>query len=122
MLILAVLVLALLFAFSRTLFLDTAEVHIPAPETGQDTQSGTSPEDIGGGAGYQSVKVNADTVQAVIASLSRPLSYDRDIVVETYWGETGYGVTNVHAWVSGDFTRIRRSCRAAASATPSRRG
>ncbi len=106
-LILAILVLALFFAFSRTLFLDTAEVHIPPPETGGQTQPGSPAQEGPEDPEYLPVKVDKDTVQAVIASLSRPNSYDRDVTVETYWGESGYGIVKVHAWVSGGFTRIQ---------------
>lgn len=44
------------------------------------------------------VEVTPDTVQSVIATLSRPESYARTLLVTLYWGDSGSGERQVKLW------------------------
>lgn len=44
------------------------------------------------------VEVTPDTVQSVVATLSRPESYSRALTVTLYWGESGRGDQHVQMW------------------------
>jgi hypothetical protein len=52
------------------------------------------------------VLVTPDTVQDVIATLARPASYSRDIMVESFW-EGGFAVFNLSAAVSRGAVALR---------------
>lgn len=61
------------------------------------------------GTGYfQRVEVTPDTVQAVIATLSRSTSYFRELTVETFW-VGGTSLLPVQAWVEGDWSLTRKA-------------
>jgi len=52
------------------------------------------------------VEVTPETVQAVIADLSRPDVYSRDVVIESYW-EGGYAKYIIDVSVKNDLTSLR---------------
>ena len=54
------------------------------------------------------VEISPDTVQAAIATLSRPESYRRTITLEQFWGN-GSGSYEVTATVSGSWSRTDRT-------------
>lgn len=54
------------------------------------------------------VEITPETVQAAVATLSRPESYRRTITVEQFWGESS-GTYEVTATVSGGWTRTDRT-------------
>lgn len=66
------------------------------------TQSGAA----GIGGGDLVVEVTPQTVQSVIATLTRPESYYREITLETFWGEEGSAAAVAEVWVDGGYTRI----------------
>ena len=51
------------------------------------------------------VEVNPDTVQSVIATLSRPESYSRSLTVTLYWGDSGSGEQQVELWADSGWTK-----------------
>ena len=51
------------------------------------------------------VEVNPDTVQSVIATLSRPESYSRSLLVTLYWGRDGSGEQQVKLWADRGWTK-----------------
>lgn len=64
----------------------------------------TADSSVGGG-GVQTVEVTPETVQAVIACLSRAESYSRTMTVETFWSG-GSDSREVQVWVHGGSTKI----------------
>ncbi|MFR6380611.1 MAG: hypothetical protein ACLUNZ_13365 [Evtepia sp.] len=63
-------------------------------------------QDIPGAEGkaFLPVEVTPDTVQKVIASLSRPESYYRQLTVGLYWNG-GSGGSQVEIWADGGYVR-----------------
>lgn len=51
------------------------------------------------------VEVTPDTVQSVIATLSRPESYSRTMNVTLYWGENGKGTREVRVWADDGYVK-----------------
>lgn len=62
-----------------------------------------------------SADVNTNTVQVVIASLQRPKSYSREIIVESYWSG-GSVVYQLQCWVRPEGSKIIRTSSAGGSA------
>ena len=80
--------------------------YITLPETSQNSSQTTDTEDFSENA-LTSITVTPDTVQAAIATLSRPEHYRRTVTVEQFWnGGSGAYETNVS--VSGSWTRMDR--------------
>lgn len=91
---------AIFTSFGRSLFaLNTPEVILPSADTGPEERPGAA----SGGQTYQRVEVTPQTVTGVIATLSRPASYYRDLNVETFW-EGGSSSTQVQVWADGGWT------------------
>lgn len=63
-------------------------------------------QDLAGAEGktFLPVEVTPDTVQEVIASLSRPENYYRQLTVGLYW-DGGSGGSQVEIWADGDYVR-----------------
>ena len=104
--IVTVLIAAAIFAsFGRRWFAkDLPEIVLPSPDASQGSSSGSSsaqtPSDQ-----LQRVEVTPETVQSIIASLSRQSSYYREVTVETYL-EDGASVSSaVQVWTDGAWTR-----------------
>ena len=96
---------AMFTSFGRSLFaLNTPAVVLPDPNSaGSESISGdsqTSPDH------YQRVEVTEQTVQNVIATLSRPDSYYREITVETFWTD-GSSSLPVQVWHDDGWTHTR---------------
>ena len=51
------------------------------------------------------VEVTPDTVQSVIATLSRPESYSRSMTVTLFWGENGRGDQQVQMWADDGWVK-----------------
>lgn len=51
------------------------------------------------------VEVTPDTVQSVVATLSRPESYSRALTVTLYWGEEGKGDQQVQMWADSGWVK-----------------
>ncbi len=79
------------------------------PDVSEPVDSGGSPEGSPGleNHNYIPIEVTADTVQSVIATLSRPASYYRELTVETMWGDglDEKGTTSVKVWTDGKFVK-----------------
>ena len=56
----------------------------------------------GGGDAALPLEVTPETVQSVIATLSRPANYARSLTVTLYWGENGRAESSVRVWADGD--------------------
>ncbi|MBR2667466.1 MAG: hypothetical protein IKD96_04820 [Oscillospiraceae bacterium] len=98
-----VIVAAVLVAFGHSLFLRTAPVLLPSPEDGAAQPGSIS----AGDTDVLRVGVTPETVQAVIATLSRPESYARTLTMEYFWGESGSGSASAQVWVQNDCMRLR---------------
>lgn len=97
-LIAAIIAVAVLSSFGLGLFApDTAEIVLPTPAP--------SPSPGGESGGAVRVEVTPETVQSVIATLSRPESYGRTVTVQDLWGEEELGSTTAQVWVDGGWTR-----------------
>lgn len=102
-----VLITAAMFtSFGRSLF----ATHIPSVVLPDGTASssqapGSSSEDPFGQ--YIRVAVTPETVQAVIASLTRSDSYYRELTVETFW-PGGSSQSSVQVWTDGGWSHIQQ--------------
>lgn len=95
---------AMFTSFGRSMFaLNTPKVVLPSP--GLSGVDGSAPP---GFALYQPVEVTPQTVTGVTATLSRPSSYYRELVVERFW-DGGASSSHVETWVDGGWTHIRQS-------------
>jgi hypothetical protein len=99
-----VLVAALLYSFGLNLFSKTPQLELadPSKTDGQPTAS----SDLGAAAGI-TVDVNTETVQSVIASLSRYESYYRSLTVTYAWGDSENAQLDIQIWEDGGWTRTQ---------------
>ena len=104
--IVVVIVAALFVSFGRSLFgVNTPSVVLPDASGGADNSLGS-----GGSSqadSYHRVEVTPQTVQDVIATLSRPDSYYRELTVQTFWSG-GSSSTQVQVWVDGGWSHSRQ--------------
>ena len=81
------------------------------PDISAPVPSGAGPgEDQNPDRGnYVRIEVTPETVQSVIATLERPLSYYRELTVETIWGddESDRSTAEIQVWSDNGFTRTR---------------
>ncbi|MCI8303988.1 MAG: hypothetical protein HFF52_05090 [Lawsonibacter sp.] len=102
--IVALIVGAMFTSFGRGLFaLNTPQVVLPSSSTSSEDPPGSAAP----GQTYQRVDVTPQTVTGVIATLSRPLSYYRELTVETFW-TGGSSSTQVQVWEDGGWTHSRQ--------------
>ena len=107
-LVAVVIVLAVLASFAM-LFIGgrSPEVVLPPVSTGASETA----EPSGGGGGLTKVEATPETVQNIIATLTRPESYTRTVTVRQYWpdetAENGMAqaATTAQVWVDGGWTR-----------------
>lgn len=99
---LAVAVLALMLGRSLN---RTAHITLPSSDPPRDASAGDGADDSGA---LTVVEITPETVQAAIASLSRPENYVRNVTVEYLW-EGGGGTHELTATVLGPWTRTDRS-------------
>ena len=104
--VIVVIVGAMFTSFGRSLFLlNTPSVELP------DTSSQPGDSSSQGGSSssgqLQTVEVTPETVQNVIATLTRTDSYYRELTVETFWTE-GSSSTPVQVWVDGSWSHSRQ--------------
>ena len=106
----AVLALAVLASFTLRIFASNAPDLVLPPESVADV-GGEELDDPFEGSVLR-VEVTVDTVQEVIATLSRPASYFRELQLESFWPddsqERGWAgaVTQAQVWVEGGDTRV----------------
>lgn len=81
----------------------TAHITLPPSDPPRDPSAG----DAGPSSHVTVVEITPETVQAAIASLSRPESYGRSMTVEYLW-EGGGGAHELYTIVRGPWTRVDR--------------
>lgn len=91
----------MLYRFSPSAKVDTAQVLLPTPVPSLSPEESQS----GGEGQVQLVSVTPDTVQAVIGTLSRADSYARTLVFESFW-QGGSSARSIDVWVRGDNARF----------------
>ena len=96
----AVLLIVVVLILMRGTLRETAMIVLPEmPADSSGTEGGASQN------GLHVISVTPQTVQAAISTLDRPVAYQRQQVVETFWSNgSGRSVSQVS--VSGDYTRI----------------
>jgi hypothetical protein len=72
------------------------------------TEEAAQPPGDVGNASLRFVAVGPDNVQEVVATLSRPETYSRDIMIESYWENGGKAVYHISASVTGGVTSLKR--------------
>ena len=98
--IVALMVAAIVTSFGRALFAArTPDVILPSPSTGSGDVSSAGDQE----QNYQRVEVTTQTVTGVIATLSRPASYYRELTVETFW-TGGSSAAQVQVWTDGGWS------------------
>lgn len=104
LLIAVVIAAALLASFGPAIFNGGME-KIVLPSVGTPNESGAPDiSDVGNGR-FVPVSVTPDTVQNVIATLERPASYGRTMILDTFSGGQQYTAT-AKVWVDGGWTRV----------------
>jgi hypothetical protein len=79
---------------------DDSEVTLPTVSQTADTPTATESDPP------DRVEVNADTIQAVVRTLSRPETYSRAIIVETFWAD-GSATYNIGVAVDQGVSSLR---------------
>lgn len=97
-----VVIIAVLYSFGLNLFSSTPELILADPDVVTSTRPGG---DLSGEQGGVPVEVSPETVQRVIADLTRYDSYSRRITVTYLWGAGGIGSTSVQVWVDDGWVR-----------------
>ena len=100
--IIAVVLAAVLYSFSLNLFAKTPELVLADPNTSGSVEPGGEQS---GGQGGLMVGVSTQTVQSLIASLTRYESYSRGVTVEYYDGGQLVGTASAQVWTDGGWTR-----------------
>lgn len=100
----SLIIFALFTSFGRNLFaLNTPQVVLPS--TGPDGTAGSA---LPGSELYHPVEVTPQTVTGVVATLSRPASYYRELTVERFW--TGGGSSSqVEVWTDDGWSHSRQT-------------
>lgn len=95
-----VMIVAMFTSFGRSLFTtDIPQVVLPSPDSSPSADSNVPVDSVSNP--IQRVEVTPETVQNVIASLSRSTSYYRECTIESFWGESDSTLTMVQVWVDG---------------------
>jgi len=79
---------------------DVPEVVLPSPAAEDSAPESSAPPESD-----SLVEINADTVKTVLAGLSVPEGYSREVSVKSYW-TGGMSERNISVWVSGSDVRI----------------
>lgn len=101
-LIVLVMAVALISAFSLSLFHKTPEVVLPSPSAPDASLSPSAPPQ----RDYLPLTVDTGTVQQVIASLKRPESYARNVTVELQGRSGFFGALTAKITVDGGWTQV----------------
>ena len=97
-----VVVLALMYSFGLNLLSRAPEFELADPTETASASPGTGDPD---GTGGVAVAVTPETVQSVIASLSKYRSYSRTLSLTYCWGEDGRSTLSARVWVHGSWVR-----------------
>lgn len=77
----------------------------PRIELPSQEEEGVQSEESSSGDGLTVVEIRPDTVQAAVATLERPETYQRELVVQQFW-DNGSGAMENTVTVSGGWTRV----------------
>ncbi len=99
-----VIVAALLYSFGLNLFAKTPQLELADPNK-TDSQPAAS-SDLGEGAGIP-IEITSETVQSVIASLTRYESYNRALTVSYFWGDGKTAEHDIQIWEDRGWVRIQ---------------
>lgn len=77
----------------------------PRIELPSQEEEGVQSEESSSGDGLTVVEIRPDTVQAAVATLERPETYQRELVVQQFW-DSGSGTMGNTVTVSGGWTRV----------------
>lgn len=93
---------ALIGVMLLTSFMKRDHAPIPLPEISApaDAPGYTEPDML------NRIEITSENVQAVISTLSRPATYNRDVTVESYW-ESGQAVYSISVYVANGVTSLR---------------
>ena len=97
-----VVIVAVLYSFGLNLFAPRPQLILADPDASASLGPGA---DDPGNQGGISVDLTSDTVQRVIADLSRYSSYSRAVTVTYFWGENGSGTSEGEIWVKDGWSR-----------------
>ena len=100
-------VVAIFTSFGRSLFF----VQIPSitlSDTSENGSTSSQAPDSTENNQYWQVVVTPETVQSIVATLSRPDSYYRELTVETLWSEGSYTST-VQYWEDSGWSHVRQT-------------
>ena len=100
--IISVVLLAVLYSFSINLFAVPPTLELPDPNASSSVKPSGEATDANGGI---VVEVSTQTVQSLIAFLTRYESYSRTVSVEYYSGGQLVGVVSAQVWADGGWTR-----------------
>ena len=104
LLVIALIVGAMFTSFGRGLFvLNTPQVTLPKTESDQSGASGSTSDS----RTYETLEITPQTVQSVIATLSRTDSCYRELTVERFW-TGGSSSAQIRVWTDGGWTKVRR--------------
>lgn len=98
-----VIVIALLYSFGMNLFSDSPQLTLPDPDVIESQEPNTG---VPGEAAGVPVEVAPNTVQSVIAQLSRYESYSRTVIVTYFWGGGESETLSSQVWEDGGWTRV----------------
>ena len=101
-LIIAVVLVAVLYSFFLNLFAQTPELVLADPDASGSVEPDGEPS---GGQGGLMVGVSTQTVQSLIASLTRYESYSRGMTVEYYDAGQLLGTAFAQVWADGGWIR-----------------
>ena len=100
--IIAVVLAAVLYSFFLNLFAQTPGLVLADPDADRSEEPSGEPS---GGQNGLLVEVSTQTVQSLIASLTRYESYSRSITVEYYYAEQTVGTASAQVWAEVGWTR-----------------
>ena len=97
-----VVLIAVLYSFGLNLFTSKPQLVLADPDA---TASQGTGEGESGNQGGLPVEVTPETVQRVVAYLSRYESYSRTVTITYYWGEGGVGSVSAQIWANNGWSR-----------------
>lgn len=100
-----VIVVAVFSSFGLSFFTgETPGIVLPdqSPTQSPGEQTGAP----GGTGDFVRVEATPDTVQDIIATISRPESYYRELIITDYWGNGEAGRTTARVWANADWVRV----------------
>ena len=104
--IILLIVAAIFASFGRSLFfVQIPSITLSDVNEGSDSSQGSGTQEE---ARYWQVSVTPETVQSVIATLTRPDSYYRELTVETLWTGGSYS-SLVQYWEDGGWSHTRQT-------------